>query len=135
MKKITTVSAMIIGLCVCGAIAEESTETGRVSPSTRSDANGDGVISATEWTFGSDQFGQLDTNGDGSLDSSEQAGLRGQRGKGGQGRGKGGVGKGGAGRGKGGAGKGGAGRGRGGAGKGGGGHGGRGAQTSESEEA
>jgi hypothetical protein len=106
MKKITTLIAVTLGLCALGVTAQEATETKRVSPATRADKNGDGVLSQDEWTFGAEQFTQLDKNGDGAIDATEQAGLRGQRGKGGAGHGKGAPGKGGAGHGKGGAGRG-----------------------------
>jgi len=113
IKKITTLIAVTLGLCALGATAEEATETKRVSPATRADKNSDGVLSQDEWTFSAEQFTQLDKNGDGVIDATEQAGLRGQRGEGGIGRGAGEDGKGGAGHGKGAPGKGGAGRGKG----------------------
>jgi len=114
MKKQSILLATItLSLFALGATAEETNETNRVSPATRADKNGDGVLSQDEWTFGAELFTQLDKNGDGVVDSNEQVGMRGQRGKGGEGRGAGEAGKGGAGHGKGAPGKGGAGHGKG----------------------
>ncbi len=109
MKKIIIITALALGMSALRVTAEEAAPR-RVPPSVRYDKNGDGVLSRDEWPFSAELFTKLDKNGDGVIDSDERPGLRGKRGKGGEGRGKGAPGPGGEGRGKGGPGPGGRGK-------------------------
>ncbi len=122
MRMIVVITAGVLGLSGLSAAAEDAgparrgqSETGRtrVAPHVRYDTNGDGVLSRDEWPFSAELFTKLDKNGDGVIDADERPGLRGKRGKGGEGRGKGAPGAGGQGRGKGAPGPGGQGRGKG----------------------
>lgn len=103
MKMIIVITAVALGLSGLSAVAENA-EPGaekHVPPQVRSDKNGDGKLSRDEWPFSAQLFDKLDKNGDGFIDAGERPGLRGKRGKGGEGRGKGAPGPGGKGRGKG----------------------------------
>lgn len=121
MRMIVVITAATLGLSGLSAVAEnaEPGDKTRVPPHVRCDKNGDGVLSNDESPFSTELFAKLDKNGDGVIDADERPGLRGKRGKGGEGRGKGAPGPGGQGRGKGTPGPGGQGRGKGGPGSGG----------------
>lgn len=129
MRMVVVITAVALGLSGLSVAAENAGPARRgpsgpggqtrVPPYVRCDKNGDGVLSRDEWPFSDELFAKLDKNGDGVIDAGERPGLRGKRGNGGEGRGKGGPGKGGEGRGKGRPGPGGEGRGKGGPGPGG----------------
>ena len=116
MRMFVVITAVALGLSGLSAVAENAgparrgaADQGgqkRVPPSVRCDKNGDGVLSRDEWPFSAELFTKLDKNANGVIDADERPGKRGKRGKGGEGKGKGGSGKGGEGRGKGGAGSG-----------------------------
>jgi hypothetical protein len=120
MRMIVVITAVALGLSGLSAAAENAGPARRgasgpdgktrVPPHVRCDKNGDGVLSRDEWPFSAELFTKLDKNGDGVIDADERPGLRGKRGKGGEGRGKGAPGAGGQGRGKGGPGAGGRGK-------------------------
>ncbi len=115
MRMIVVLTAVTLGVSGLSAATENAGpgEKTRVPPHVRCDKNGDGVLSRDEWPFSAELFTKLDKNGDGVIDADERPGLRGKRGKGGEGRGKGALGAGGQGRGKGAPGAGGQGRGKG----------------------
>jgi hypothetical protein len=89
MKQVIIITAITLGLAAISTATEQADTAQRTAPSERYDKNGDGVLSQEEWPYGADQFTKLDTNGDGVISANEKAGLRGQTGQGGLGRGAG----------------------------------------------
>jgi len=97
---VVVIAAVALGLSGLSAVAENAGPGGktRVPPHVRCDKNGDGVLSRNEWPFSTELFTKFDKNANGVIDADERPGLRGKRGKGGEGRGKGGPGAGGRGK-------------------------------------